>query len=130
MFRGIVQTLTNRRAGPVASLAALALAIALAVTTTQAQKEQDFLRARIAALAAQDASQVQTELASCRAAVRTYAAAAADAGARQEPQQAAAGSRKPSELAAELVRTPPAGFDVCARMESADQAVLRSLEPR
>jgi hypothetical protein len=31
-------------------------------------------------------------------------------------------------VAQRLVKEPPAGFDVCARMESADQAVLDSLK--
>jgi hypothetical protein len=36
----------------------------------------------------------------------------------------------PASLAAELAGNSPAGFDVCARMESADQAVLKTLDRR
>jgi hypothetical protein len=36
----------------------------------------------------------------------------------------------PGKVAEQLAANPPAGFDVCARMESADQAVLRALDRR
>ena len=129
MMRAISRAFSHPRTGAIASLAAVALAGALAGTMVKADRQERFLKARIAALAAHDASALQSELISCRATVRSYAAQAA------APQRAIgagatvardAGARR--RLAAELVDTPPAGVDVCARMESADQAVMRALD--
>jgi len=99
------------------------------VTSLEARRKEEFLRGRIAALATQDASQLQAELVSCRATVRSYANAIAASAPHGERQGRGAGKSgtTPTELAAELAANPPAGFDVCARMESADQAVLKAL---
>jgi hypothetical protein len=135
MYRGISRIVTHRSAGVVWSLAALGLATALAVTTVQARHKEDFLRGRIAALASHDASQLQAELVSCRATVRSYAAAVTASAPRGAIQPGAAtkvsaARQDPRDVAAQLAGTPPAGFDVCARMESADQAVLKALDRR
>jgi hypothetical protein len=131
MFGRIGRVISHRRAGPVASVAALVLAGALAASVVRAHEEEAFLRTRIAALAAHDASQLQAELVSCRATVNDYAAraAAARSALAAAPRVAAARGDR-NKLAAELVSTPPAGIDVCARMESADQAVMKTLESR
>lgn len=135
MFRGIARIFMHKGAGVVWSLVALGLATALAATTLQARRKEDFLRGRIAALATHDASQLQAELVSCRATVRSYAAAMSASAPRGEAQpgqttRIKATREDPQGLAAQLADTPPAGFDVCARMESADQAVLKALDRR
>ncbi|WP_165830607.1 hypothetical protein [Phenylobacterium soli] len=124
---------THRAAGVAWCLMALSLAVVLGVTTAQSRRQEDFLKGRIAALATHDASQLQAELVSCRATVRSYASAASAVAARQvqaETTPVKAARQDPRALAAELANTPPAGFDVCARMESADQAVLKALDRR
>lgn len=129
MLGGIARVIHHRRAGPVASGLSLVLAVALAATGYRAHERERFLMARIDGLAAHDASQLQAELVSCRATVKSYAAEAA--AARPAPAGASAlqvaAVRDRSKLAAELVSTPPAGIDVCARMESADRAVMKTL---
>jgi hypothetical protein len=135
MYRGIVRIFVHRGAGVVWSLVALGLATTLAVTTLQARRKEDFLRGRIAALATHDASQLQAELVSCRTTVRSYAAAMSASTPRGEAQpgqttRIKATREDPQVMAAELAGTPPVGFDVCARMESADQAVLKTLDRR
>lgn len=135
MFGGITRIFTHRAAGIAWCLTALALASALGATTAQSHRNEAFLKARIAALATHDASQLQAELVSCRATVKSYAAAMSASGPRDEARPGhampvKADAQDPKALAAELANTPPAGFDVCARMESADQAVLRALDRR
>lgn len=134
MLRGITRIVTHRVAGPLWCLVAVALAVTLGISRRNADSKEAFLRGRIAALAAHDASQLQAELVSCRATVRSYAAAVSVSGSRAEtgplttPVKVAGGDA--ARMAADLARNAPAGFDVCARMESADQAVLRTLDRR
>ena len=135
MFRGIGRIVTHKGAGVAWSLVALGLATALVMVTLQSRRNEDFLRSRIAALATHDASQLQAELVSCRSTVKAYAAAVTASAPRGEippgrTTQIKATRDDPRGLAAELAGTPPAGFDVCARMESADQAVLKALDRR
>lgn len=128
MLGGIARVINHRRAGPVATGVSLVLAVALAVTGFRAHERERFLKARIDGLAAHDASQLQAELVSCRATVKSYAAEAAAARpAPAAPGLQVAAVRDRNKLAAELVSTPPAGIDVCARMESADRAVMKTL---
>lgn len=134
MWRGLARIFTHKAAGPVWSVVALALAATLGLTQMQAEQRESFLRGRIAALATHDASQLQAELVSCRATVRSYAAAVS-ASAPREPQPGEATRVRSTrgdaaQVAADLARNAPAGFDVCARMESADQAVLKALDRR
>ena len=134
MLRGIAGIFTHRFAAPAWCAVAVGFALALGVSHDRAEKTETFLRARIAALATHDASQLQAELVSCRATVRSYATAMSASAPRVEtaplttPVKATAGDR--ARMAADLARNAPAGFDVCARMESADQAVLRTLDRR
>lgn len=135
MQSAVTRIFTHRAAGTVWSLIAVVLAIALAVTNEHARRKEDFLRGRIAALAAQDSTKLQGELVSCRASVRTYEAqlTAAGAEARAQPGHATpvrSARHDPDQAAAELANTSPAGFDVCARMESADRAVMKTLSRR
>lgn len=134
MFSGITRLITHKRAGVFAGAIAIGLAGALAVTTLQARAREDFLRARIAALASHDAAQLEAELVSCRATVKTYATELTNATASQPRPGLHAGVEVAStagdrnKLAAQLVSSPPQGFDVCARMESADRAVMKTLD--
>lgn len=123
---------SHRAAGPLWCAVALVLAVTLGVTSLQAHREEVFLRGRIAALASHDASQLQAELVSCRATVRSYSAAMTASGPREPaaPGQTTQVRATPGEVAEQLASTSPAGFDVCARMESADQAVLKALDRR
>ena len=135
MLRGIGRIFTHRYAAVVWSLAALGLGIALVSTNLHARQKEDFLRGRIAALATHDASQLQGELVSCHATVRTYAAALTASAPRSEARpgqttRVASGGGETARMAAELASSSPAGFDVCARMESADRAVMKSLDRR
>lgn len=132
MVRGFSRMMSHRAAGPLWCAVALVLAFTLGVTSLQARRKEEFLRERIAALASHDASQLQAELVSCRATVRSYAAAMSASGPRGQapPGQTTKVRATPGQLAEQLAANPPAGFDVCARMESADQAVLKALDRR
>lgn len=135
MLRGIARIFTHRAAGAAWCLAALSLGAALVLTNLQARQKEDFLRGRISALASHDATRLEAELVSCRATVRTYGAALSASSAHAETQpgkttRVSDHQTDPDKLAADLTRNSPAGFDVCARMESADQAVLKALGRR
>jgi len=134
MFRGIARIVTHASAGAVWCVVALGLAAALVSTQVQSHRKEDFLRARIAALATHDASQLQAELVSCQANVRAYAGALQVArGGEPRPGQTTevkAMRGSPNQIAAQLAGASPAGFDVCARMESADRAVMKTLDRR
>lgn len=132
MVGGFPRILSHRAAGPLWCVVALALAVALGLTSLEARRKEEFLRGRIAALASHDASQLQAELVSCRTTVRSYAAAMSASGPRGQvaPGQTTPVGTSPGQVAEQLAANPPAGFDVCARMESADQAVLKALDRR
>jgi hypothetical protein len=131
---GNARIVGHRAAGWVACAVAVGLAGAMAVTTSQARREAALLRGRIAELASHDASRTQAELVSCRASLRSYAAAMAASAPRPPPRPRAvpvdARRDDPRAVAAHLANTPPAGLDVCARMESADEAVMNTLDRR
>ena len=129
MMRGIARILGHRLAGWTCAAAATGLAVALAVTGAQTRRDVEFLKGRIAALATHDAGQLQAELTSCRATSRAYAAALSASAPRAETVHPAR-ILSANAAAAELVGNPPAGLDVCARMESADRAVLNTLDRR
>src|SRR4051812_35246789 len=78
-FRSIF---THRSAGGGWGLASVGLATALALTSVRAQRREDFLRGRLAALASRDASQAHAELVSCRAGLRSYEDAVSAASTR------------------------------------------------
>ncbi|HEV2530559.1 hypothetical protein [Phenylobacterium sp.] len=118
------KALTSPAAGPAALSLAVVLGIALAVSTSQAARRQSQLKAQVAALAArneQTSLYWRAQVSSCRA---QAAAPAPTPGAIT--RVAASGDA----VAAQLATRGPAGFDVCARMEAADQAVLASLHAK
>ncbi len=114
MLSSVIKGLTGRMAAVLALLVILVLAVTLGVVWRGAARNEARLQTRIAAL---DAQLVRTV-----ALQRAEAAACASAA---DPQRlAAADARDP---AARLLEAPP-GYDVCARMESADATVLGSLK--
>lgn len=111
-------------AGPVASLAAVLLAGLLAASTTHAARREAELKAQVGALAARNEQTTlfwRAQLTSCRAEAAVPA---------EPPQGLTKVQANGDEMAARLASHGPAGFDVCARMEAADQAVLASLHAK
>ncbi len=121
MIGSLRQALTSRTAGPLASVAALAMAALLAVSWTGWQAERAALERRVAELTQQaDRSQAlwRAQLSACHAA----------AGAERLTEAAYETPQDSKDAARRLLTQQPEGIDVCARMESADQAVLSTLK--
>jgi hypothetical protein len=119
MLAPITKALTSRAAGPAATAVAAVLAVLLAVNWASAAQTQDKLEGRIA--------QLNSQLNASRAAfVPDGRAPAGLESARVDggTLPGAAGDK----AAHKLLTEPPAGFDDCARMQSADDAVLSSLK--
>ena len=122
MPASVIKALTRPAAGPLATGTSLALAAALAVSWAHAARTEAQLRSQVAALGASARSAElawRARLDSCRA------QAAEDGAPLPEAVTRTAGDGE--EVAARLASEGPAGFDVCARMEAADRAVLASL---
>ena len=117
MIAIFLKALTSRYAGPLASIAVIVLGLALTVTSISAGRTEAGLRARIASL-----TQANSRLADYWQAKLRGCESAASGGTSP-----ALGKGTPEERARRLA-TAPAGFDVCARMESADRAVLQTLK--
>jgi hypothetical protein len=123
MFAAVLRTLSGPRAGPLATLVSLVLALALVATWMSARRTEAALEARVADLTRQvreSGAHWQARLASCE-----RRGGPAQARPIQVADGGAAANR--AALAQQLAAQPPEGFDVCARMESADQAVLSTL---
>ena len=121
MLKTVRHALMSPVTGPIATAAALALAVALGAAEAGWQAQADRYEARIADLnrAAEHAqSSLRTELAACHA--------AGAAGRRVTQTQFPADGVTPG--AKRLLEQQPAGIDACARMESADKAVLSNLK--
>lgn len=111
--------LTSPVTGPIATAAAMALAIALGVSAAGWRAQSAQYEARIAELnqaAERTQATLRTQLASCHAAGRARQIAATVAEGR-----APDGAKR-------LLEQQPEGIDACARMESADRAVLSNLK--
>jgi len=129
MLAHLSRALTSRAAGPSASALALVLGAALAVSTGQAAHRRSQLTAQVAALAARNQQAGlywRAQLSSCQATAAVGAAPAPPQGKITRVATPAGGDA----VAARLASEGPAGFDVCARMEAADQAVLASLRAK
>ncbi len=132
MLTVIRQALMSPVTGPVATAIAFALAVAMGVMSHNWDVRQARYLARIAQLTdASDRAQtaLRSELASCRAA---GASRGDDKGAGRLVQ-AQAGAPGPAAVAGpagarRLLEQQPEGIDACARMESADRAVLSNLK--
>lgn len=107
--------------GPIATAVAFALAVGLGVASAGWESERAAYEARIAALtrsAELSASGLRAELASCRATNQMVPVFDAAKVARAGTPVAAR----------RLLEQQPEGIDACARMESADRAVLSNLK--
>lgn len=122
MLAGLRQFLVNPATGLIAIAVALALAVLMGITGSAWQAERERYETRIAELtrAAEKAEAgLRMELASCQAA----------GSAREVTTEAEFAARGPTpEGARRLLEQQPEGIDACARMESADQAVLSNLK--
>lgn len=122
MLAGLRQLLMSPVTGPIATAVAVVLALVLGVSSSAWRAEEARLQARIAELdrAAERAEAgLRMELAACRAAGDARRLPGGDVAARGEAPQ---GARQ-------LLEQQPEGIDACARMESADRAVLSNLKP-
>jgi hypothetical protein len=121
MLAGLRQLLMSPLTGPIALAVAIALAAALGVSTSAWEAERAGYEARIVELTrASDRAQtaLRTQLTACHA-----------AGVQREAMEAEFAQRGPrSDGARRLLDQQPEGIDACARMESADQAVLSNLK--
>ncbi|MFZ5721199.1 MAG: hypothetical protein ACOY5Y_17195 [Pseudomonadota bacterium] len=121
MLAGVKQLLMSPVTGPIATAAAVVLAVALGVSSSLWRAERESLEARIVELrrdAERAEAGLRTELAACRAAE----------GARELDAAEVASRSAPPRGARQLLEQAPEGIDACARMESADRAVLSNLE--
>jgi hypothetical protein len=118
MFRAVVSAFTHPIVGVVGFGLALIMCGLLVATSISAARTEASLRARLVQLAHEDARTgaiLNARLAACQSALPP--------ASRQEA--AAAGSV--AARAQRLASRGPEGFDVCARMEAADRAVLQNL---
>lgn len=116
MLKALAAALTSRAAGPIASAVALALAVALAVTASGWEARRAGYEQRIAELTRQsERSQalIRAQLAACHAATG-------------DPRRVT--QTDYADGAQGLLARQPQGIDACARMESADEAVLSNLK--
>lgn len=123
------RALTSRMTGPIASVVALVMGTLLALSWTAWQAERTMLERRIVQLTQQaERSHAlwKAQLSACHAAAGAERLTHAD----YEAPNAAKGGQgaKGGDDARRLLSEQPEGIDVCARMESADQAVLSTLK--
>ena len=121
MSNPLMRVLTSPWAGFVAMLAVVVLGLALTFTSLTAARTEAALRAKIAALVTEN-RQV--------GAVWGAKLAACEVGGGSARGRVTAAALSDAARAQQLAQNAPAGFDVCARMESADQAVLKALDRR
>jgi hypothetical protein len=118
MLRTFVQAFTSPVAGPVGFALSIAMCAMLAVTAISAERNEASMRARIEALTTENQ----------RNGVALHARlAACEGGPADLARLRAANGPMTPEQRAQRLTGEPAGFDVCARMESADRAVLETL---
>lgn len=107
--------------GPIATAVAVALALALGLASAGWETRRAGYEARIAELT-QASQRVQlslrTDLAACHAATE----------ARKLATEGGPGGGLTPDGARRLLEQQPTGIDACARMESADRAVLSNLK--
>jgi len=120
MFRRLFEAFTHPVAGPLGFGLSVVLCALLVGTALSAAHTEARLRTRLAQLAAQDAhtgALLHAKLAACESALPQAAGPAAVARVASLEARAE-----------RLASREPQGFDSCARMESADRAVLESLK--
>lgn len=116
----ITRAITSPAAGPVATVAAVILAGALGASWMSWEAERDSFRQRLA----EAHRQADRQGALWKAQLTACHAAAGDG----QVTEAALTKAETGDPAQRLLREQPEGIDVCARMESADQAVLSTLK--
>ena len=118
MFRTLIQAFTSPVAGPIGFALAIVMCGLLVATSLTAAHNEAALRARVGELSAQN----------MRTGAVLHARLAACEGAQPGvPPSAATATPATAQARAERLAGSPVGFDVCARMESADRAVLETL---
>jgi len=120
MLRTLIRAFTSPVAGPAGFALAIVMCGLLVATTISAQRNEMALRTRIAALTAENQRNglaLHARLAACEG-------GPADVARRRLTDA----NMTPEQRAKRLAANEPVGFDVCARMESADRAVLESLK--
>jgi hypothetical protein len=118
MLRTLLNAFTNPVAGPVGFALSLVLCGMLGVTAVSASRTEAALRGRIAALTAENQ----------RTGLALHARLAACEGRPVDlARERVTNANLTPEERAQRLKGEPAGFDVCARMESADRAVLGTL---
>jgi biopolymer transport protein ExbB/TolQ len=122
MLAGLRHALMSPVTGPIAIAVAFALAVALALATSSWEQQRQQYEQRVAQLelaAHQSQATLRAELVACRAAGEQ----------RRVAEEAVYAQRPPTpEGARRLLEQQPEGIDACARMESADRAVLSNLK--
>jgi hypothetical protein len=121
MVAWVTRSLTSRAAGLLAWGMVLSLTAVLAVAWNGWTAERQALEARLAELTQQgerSQSLWRAQLAACHATA---------AGSRRLTEAAYARRGLPQTEARALLEGQPEGIDACARMESADHAVLSNL---
>ncbi|WP_309604483.1 hypothetical protein [Phenylobacterium sp.] len=124
MLATLVQAFTSRLAGPIGFALALVLCALLAVTANTAARTEATLRARVAQLSEENQKSgavLQARLAACEGGAR------GGSGGGGVAVRVAGAETSAEARARRLTGSGPPGFDVCARMESADRAVLETL---
>jgi hypothetical protein len=121
MLAALRHILVNPATGLVGIAVAVALAVALGITSANFRAQAARYETRIEELTrASEKAEAgfRMELASCRAVGQ----------ARETPELRVASAGGTSAGARRLLEQQPEGIDACARMESADQAVLSNLK--
>lgn len=120
MFRTLLQAFISPVAGPVGFILAIGMCALLLSTVYAAEQREAALRGQI----------VQLQEQAQKNAIALHARLAACEGGPADLAQRRADNAKltPEERANRLAANSPQGFDVCARMESADRAVLETLK--
>lgn len=122
MIARVLKSFTSPAAGPTATLVAIAFAAVLGISWAQQARERAAFEARLGDLSKKaNAASVYWKA--------RYSACEASVGA-QGPRDGALTKVAEGQSGDAMNRLShePAGFDVCARMEAADQAVLASLK--
>jgi hypothetical protein len=118
MLRTLIQAFTSPVSGPIGFALSLIMCAMLVATVVTAERNETAMQARIAALTAENQANgvaLHARLAACEGGPADLARARATSASLSVDERA-------QKLTGE-----PAGFDVCARMESADRAVLETL---
>lgn len=119
MSNALLQALASRWLAIAAIFLVIVLGLALTATSLIAARTETGLRSRIAELTLEN-----------RRAGAVWGAklAACEVGGAPGRGRVTAAALSDEARAKELAQNAPSGFDVCARMESADQAVLETLK--